>query len=215
MDDNNLMGKNLVDLDLNLEHLDLPLNSDSRFGSMLNELETTHGRIEERIRELEAAIARASVMESIFKQGSGWAYVQVNQRYRQYHHCSGSTNNLKAIPAKVVELLSQGVASSHANPCTPAHIQAKEADVQALTELTRTLDKKVAIVLELRHMNDDVLENQKDGDGSLKESEQFKKQYICKSKQSEDSISKSPVPQENRPTKESRKRISSKNSRIP
>ncbi|CAI9777085.1 unnamed protein product [Fraxinus pennsylvanica] len=150
-----------VDLDLNLEHLDPPLNSDSRFGSKLNELETTHGRIEERIRELEAIIARARhrqlrnalkisdfsgahvdrggkgtyidllrVMESIFKQGSGWAYVQVKQRYRQYHHCSGSANNPKAIP----------VASSHANvqtrtgptdtatyqqtlysqPCTPA-----------------------------------------------------------------------------------------------
>lgn len=28
-------------------------------------------------------------------------------------------------------------------------------------------------------MNEDVLENQKDGDGSLKESEQFKKQYAA------------------------------------
>ncbi|CAI9776866.1 unnamed protein product [Fraxinus pennsylvanica] len=67
----------------------------------------------------------------------------------------------------------------YSQPCTPAHIQAKEADVQALTELTRALDKKEAIVLELRRMNDDVLENQKDGDGSLKESEQFKKQYAA------------------------------------
>ncbi|CAA3020975.1 ALWAYS EARLY 3-like [Olea europaea subsp. europaea] len=67
----------------------------------------------------------------------------------------------------------------YSQPCTPAHIQAKEADVQALAELTRALDKKEAIVLELGHMNEDVLENQKDGDGSLKESEQFKKQYAA------------------------------------
>ncbi|XP_022896523.1 probable GPI-anchored adhesin-like protein PGA55 [Olea europaea var. sylvestris] len=59
MDDNNLMGENLVDLDLNQEPLDPPVNSDSRFGSMLNELETTHGRIEERIRQLEAVTALA------------------------------------------------------------------------------------------------------------------------------------------------------------
>lgn len=36
-----------------------------------------------------------------------------------------------------------------------------------------------AVVLELRHMNDDVLENQKDGDSPLKDSEPFKKQYAA------------------------------------
>ncbi|KAL2506685.1 Protein ALWAYS EARLY 3 [Abeliophyllum distichum] len=69
--------------------------------------------------------------------------------------------------------------TAYSQLCTPAHIQAKEADVQALAELTRALDKKEAVVLELRRMNDDVLENQKDGDGSLKESEPFKKQYAA------------------------------------
>ncbi|KAL3812853.1 hypothetical protein ACJIZ3_014121 [Penstemon smallii] len=67
--------------------------------------------------------------------------------------------------------------AAYSQPSTLAHIQAKEADVQALSELTRALDKKEAIVLELRHMNDDVFENQKDGDGSLKDSESFKMQY--------------------------------------
>ncbi|CAI9762702.1 unnamed protein product [Fraxinus pennsylvanica] len=69
--------------------------------------------------------------------------------------------------------------TAYSQPCSPAHIQAKEADVQALAQLTRALDKKEAVVLELRRMNDDVLENQKDGDGSLKESEPFKKQYAA------------------------------------
>ncbi|CAI9782118.1 unnamed protein product [Fraxinus pennsylvanica] len=127
MDDNNLMGKNLVDLDLNIEHLDPPLNSDSRFGSMLNELETTHGRIEERIRELEAVIVRAG--------------------QRQLRNA-----------VKISDF-------------SGAHVDRG---------------------------------GKKDGDGSLKESEQFKKQYTSKSEQSDDSVSKSPVPQQNRPTKESR-----------
>ncbi|CAA2975199.1 probable GPI-anchored adhesin PGA55 [Olea europaea subsp. europaea] len=52
------MDDNLADLDLNQEPLDPPVNSDARFGSMLNELDTTHGRIEDRIRHLEAVTAR-------------------------------------------------------------------------------------------------------------------------------------------------------------
>ncbi|KAF5465516.1 hypothetical protein F2P56_015513 [Juglans regia] len=60
-----------------------------------------------------------------------------------------------------------------------AQIQAKEADVQALSVLTSSLDKKKAVVSELRCMNDAVFENQKDGDNSLKDSEHFKKQYAA------------------------------------
>ncbi|KAL6526518.1 hypothetical protein OROGR_015608 [Orobanche gracilis] len=58
-------------------------------------------------------------------------------------------------------------------------IQSKEADVRALSELTRALDKKEAVVLELRRLNDDVFENQKDVDSSLKDSEPFKKHYAA------------------------------------
>ncbi|XP_057958844.1 protein ALWAYS EARLY 3-like isoform X2 [Malania oleifera] len=61
----------------------------------------------------------------------------------------------------------------------PAHVQAKEADVHAISELTHALDKKEALVSELRRMNDEVLENQKYGDNSLKDSELFKKQYAA------------------------------------
>ncbi|MCD7467825.1 hypothetical protein HAX54_005468 [Datura stramonium] len=69
--------------------------------------------------------------------------------------------------------------TTHSKPSAAAQIQAKEADVQALVELTRALDKKDAVVSELRRMNDDVLENQKSGDCSLKDSEPFKKQYAA------------------------------------
>ncbi|KAL3641971.1 hypothetical protein CASFOL_012786 [Castilleja foliolosa] len=60
-----------------------------------------------------------------------------------------------------------------------AQIQAKEADVQALAELTCSLDKKDAVVLEFKRLNDDVIENQKGGDSSLKESEPFKMHYAA------------------------------------
>ncbi|KAL7104987.1 hypothetical protein ACP275_07G016600 [Erythranthe tilingii] len=69
--------------------------------------------------------------------------------------------------------------ASYSQPSTLAQVQAKEADIQALAELTRALDKKEAVVLELRRMNDDVFENQKDGDCPLKESEPFKKRYAA------------------------------------
>ncbi|KAE8726364.1 Always early, putative isoform 3 [Hibiscus syriacus] len=57
--------------------------------------------------------------------------------------------------------------------------QAREADVEALSQLTRALDKKEAVVSELRRMNDEVLENQKGGDTCLKDSDSFKKQYAA------------------------------------
>ncbi|KAL9237677.1 hypothetical protein vseg_012198 [Gypsophila vaccaria] len=53
-------------------------------------------------------------------------------------------------------------------------MQAKEADIRALAELTRALDKKNALVTELKRMNDDVSEN-----SSLKGVDSFKKQYAA------------------------------------
>ncbi|XP_059445242.1 protein ALWAYS EARLY 3 isoform X2 [Corylus avellana] len=60
-----------------------------------------------------------------------------------------------------------------------AQIQAKEADIQALSALTCSLEKKEAVVSELKRMNEAVFENKKDGDNSLKDSEHFKKQYAA------------------------------------
>ncbi|KDP20387.1 hypothetical protein JCGZ_05270 [Jatropha curcas] len=48
-----------MDLDLNQEPLDSSSGSIFRIGSLLNELETAHGHIEERIRQLEAVTSRA------------------------------------------------------------------------------------------------------------------------------------------------------------
>ncbi|KAB2092754.1 hypothetical protein ES319_A02G051400v1 [Gossypium barbadense] len=74
---------------------------------------------------------------------------------------------------------------SHTSPSTfsvgnlSQPVKAREADVEALSQLTRALDKKEAIVSELRRMNDEVLENQKGGDNYIKDSDSFKKQYAA------------------------------------
>ncbi|GER45175.1 RING/U-box superfamily protein [Striga asiatica] len=59
MDDDDFMEVNLTGLDLNQEPSNQPLHRVPRYGSLLNELETAHDQIEERIRQLEAVTARA------------------------------------------------------------------------------------------------------------------------------------------------------------
>ncbi|XP_076930113.1 protein ALWAYS EARLY 3-like [Bidens hawaiensis] len=75
-----------------------------------------------------------------------------------------------------------------------AKFQAKEADVEAISELTRALDKKEAVVIELTRMNDDVLENQTVGDYALKDSDAFKKQYAAVLVQLNDANTQASVP---------------------
>lgn len=65
---------------------------------------------------------------------------------------------------------------AYAQPCTFTHHQAREADIHALSELTRALDKKEKLLMELRNANNDILENQNDVD-YFKGSESFKKHY--------------------------------------
>ncbi|KAK3012841.1 hypothetical protein RJ639_008620 [Escallonia herrerae] len=66
---------------------------------------------------------------------------------------------------------------SYGQPCSLVHIHAREADIFALSELTCALDKKEAILMELKHVNNDLLKRQNTGDSFLKDSEPFRKQY--------------------------------------
>lgn len=59
--------------------------------------------------------------------------------------------------------------------CTVPQIQAREATVQALSEVNRALSKKEALLMELKNTNNDILEGQNGGEGSLKDSEPLKK----------------------------------------
>ncbi|CAH8361724.1 unnamed protein product [Eruca vesicaria subsp. sativa] len=67
----------------------------------------------------------------------------------------------------------------NSQPSSIGHIHAREADVQALSELTRALDKKELVLRELNYMNNEVVESEKDGHSALKDSESFKKQYAA------------------------------------
>ncbi|VFQ65337.1 unnamed protein product [Cuscuta campestris] len=75
------------------------------------------------------------------------------------------------------DLLLQSEQAANSRCSTVEQNRAKEADVQALAKLTRALDKKDAVIYELRQMNDDVLENQRSGDCTLNDSDPFRKQY--------------------------------------
>ncbi|XWS14047.1 hypothetical protein CRYUN_Cryun36dG0090200 [Craigia yunnanensis] len=88
-----------------------------------------------------------------------------------------SSPNLQLKVGSIETVYSQQAINSQ--PSALALVQAREADVEALSQLTRALDKKEALVSELRHMNDEVLENQKGGDNYIKDSDSFKKQYAA------------------------------------
>ncbi|KAJ6837548.1 protein ALWAYS EARLY 2-like isoform X2 [Iris pallida] len=64
----------------------------------------------------------------------------------------------------------------YSQPYTLAQIQAREADIKALAELARSLDKKEALLVELRHMNEEVCGCQKDS-GPIMDLENFRKHY--------------------------------------
>ncbi|KAJ4974391.1 hypothetical protein NE237_007565 [Protea cynaroides] len=89
---------------------------------------------------------------------------------------SDTVNGISQAKAAAGEIVNAQEAT-YTQPCTLAQIQAREADIRALSELTHALDKKETLVLELRHMNDEVQGNHKDGENSLTDLEPFKKQY--------------------------------------
>ncbi|XWS58184.1 hypothetical protein CRYUN_Cryun08bG0013000 [Craigia yunnanensis] len=64
--------------------------------------------------------------------------------------------------------------ADYGQPLTMAHIQGREADIRAVSELNHALDKKEALLTELRNTNNDILEN-RNGESCLEVSEPFKK----------------------------------------
>ncbi|XP_061349128.1 protein ALWAYS EARLY 3 [Gastrolobium bilobum] len=72
---------------------------------------------------------------------------------------------------------------SSSQPPLLEHVHSKEADILAISELSRALDKKELVLSELKHMNDGVLESHKHGDNSVKDSEPFVRNYALVLKQ--------------------------------
>ncbi|KAG2579693.1 hypothetical protein PVAP13_6NG262300 [Panicum virgatum] len=78
--------------------------------------------------------------------------------------------------ATVNEVTAATQQAMYNQPSTLSQIQEREADIRALAELSRALDKKEALLVELRHMNEEVSGKQKDGD-IIRDLEHFRKQY--------------------------------------
>ncbi|XP_022745411.1 protein ALWAYS EARLY 2-like isoform X2 [Durio zibethinus] len=63
--------------------------------------------------------------------------------------------------------------AAHGKPLSMAHIRGREADLRAMSELNCALDRKEALLTELRNTKNEILENQ-NGRSCLKVSEPFK-----------------------------------------
>ncbi|XP_022740959.1 protein ALWAYS EARLY 3-like isoform X2 [Durio zibethinus] len=148
----------------------------SKFAENYNELKMNgqpkESKIEEKIKftqydNLENANSPSRTSFSTFNVGSFSHPVKVDS----------SSPNLQLKVGPIEPVYAQQAANSQ--PSALALVQAREADVEALSQLTRALDKKEALVSELRRMNDEVLESQKGGDNYIKDSDSFKKQYAA------------------------------------
>ncbi|XP_071726393.1 protein ALWAYS EARLY 3-like isoform X2 [Rutidosis leptorrhynchoides] len=90
----------------------------------------------------------------------------------------GSNDHLEQIPT--ITLNHQPIHNGSA-PVKAAEnvsqIQSRETDIRALSELTRTLDKKEAILAELKLVNDGLISHKNETGVDMKLSESFKKEY--------------------------------------
>ncbi|CAO2173294.1 unnamed protein product [Urochloa humidicola] len=87
-----------------------------------------------------------------------------------------SIDSIAQAKATVNEVTVATQQAMYNQPSTLSQIQEREADIRALAELSRALDKKATLLVELRHMNEEVSGNQKDGE-IIRDLEHFRKQY--------------------------------------
>ncbi|KAF7069830.1 hypothetical protein CFC21_075405 [Triticum aestivum] len=109
------------------------------------------------------------------KYYSSFSEVKFEDRSKEY----GGGGAPRFIPNAKTTANEATVAAQQAmygQPCTLSQIQEREADIRALAELSRALDKKEALLVELRHMNEEVSGKQKDGE-IIRDLEHFRKQY--------------------------------------
>ncbi|CAO2207173.1 unnamed protein product [Urochloa humidicola] len=87
-----------------------------------------------------------------------------------------SIDSIAQAKATVNEVTVATQQAMYNQPSTLSQIQEREADIRALAELSRALDKKATLLVELRHMNEEVSGKQKDGE-IIRDLEHFRKQY--------------------------------------
>ncbi|KAG5101318.1 hypothetical protein JHK84_046287 [Glycine max] len=106
-------------------------------------------------------------------------HYRVNAQFPTANKLNVFSSSSKSQPKVVCSEIGIGNAqlASSSQPSLLDHVHSKEADILAISELNRALDKKELVLSELKHMNDGVSESQKYGDNSVKDSEPFKRNY--------------------------------------
>lgn len=176
------MGVELVD-DIDC----MPVNSSENLSEMIRRTiqvegldqsieDTKHG-IKFKIAATAGSAARAALNERLEKpttlvgfNSSSKYFLSALCKQAQAADTVDSVIQVKAAANEAVAAAQQAM---YNQPCTLAQVQAREADIRALADLTRALDKKEALLLELRNMNDDAALNQKYGAPT----DMFQKQY--------------------------------------
>ncbi|WOL09085.1 protein ALWAYS EARLY 2-like isoform X4 [Canna indica] len=93
------------------------------------------------------------------------------------HLMQQEVNDYSKFASKEISLVADvSKNASCSQPFMLSDTKAREADIKTIAELTRTLEKKQALVAELKNMNDEVTQEQKNGD-SMTKVEQFTMQY--------------------------------------
>ncbi|XP_010551056.1 PREDICTED: protein ALWAYS EARLY 3 isoform X2 [Tarenaya hassleriana] len=117
-------------------------------------------------------------------------YVSLNHHIQNHSMLKMHEQEIENMPEGYLKLSCETLENSRGPHLSPSNYnisnslkqqkgQAKEADAQALSELTRALDKKELVLSALKCMNSEIEESQKDGNKALKDSEPFKKQYAA------------------------------------
>jgi hypothetical protein len=99
--------------------------------------------------------------------GDGLTYAKL------FHQQADSVDSVRSAKAATNEAAAAAQKVVLSQPFGVSQSQARDADVRALADLSRALDKKEALVVELRQMNDEANAN---CDG-LRVSEVFQRQY--------------------------------------
>ncbi|CAL4999632.1 unnamed protein product [Urochloa decumbens] len=124
--------------------------------------------------------ANEDQMKELGTGGAARFTSKLNGADTSFHIPSGHPMStlMKQVKAKatVNEVTAATQQAMYNQPSTLSQIQEREADIRALAELSRALDKKATLLVELRHMNEEVSGKQKDGE-IIRDLEHFRKQY--------------------------------------
>ncbi|MCO5608511.1 hypothetical protein L7F22_062722 [Adiantum nelumboides] len=139
----------------------MPVNSFENLSDTLIPRASINDRLEKPVSSVPASnSSSSSLLNALCKQAQA----------------ANTVDSVLQVKAAANEAVAAAQQAMFNQPCSLAQVQAKEADIRALADLSRALDKKEAILVEIRNMHDDANANQRDGE-AVRTSDVFKKQY--------------------------------------